>query len=116
MVKETPRWSATIPFGVPHASTEDDWYESMFIPKGTICLQNMRLLNFNLEVYGSSNAAEFDRARCLDEEGRVEVLVEGREDTCRLGLGGAYAWVGSWRKGARDRLCDAALGDAIRAS
>ncbi|KAI9439486.1 cytochrome P450 [Lactarius psammicola] len=45
MVRETLRWSLTVPFGVPHSSTEDDWYEGMFIPKGTICLQNMRLIN-----------------------------------------------------------------------
>ncbi|KAI9445682.1 cytochrome P450 [Lactarius psammicola] len=79
MVKETLRWSPTVPFGVPHASTEDDWYEGMFIPKGTICLQNMRLLNFHLEVYGS-NATDFDPARYLDEKGQVKVLIEGREE------------------------------------
>ncbi|KAI9452372.1 cytochrome P450 [Lactarius psammicola] len=42
MVKETPRCSPIVPFGVPHSSTVDDWYEGMFIPKGTVCLQNMR--------------------------------------------------------------------------
>ncbi|KAI9452361.1 cytochrome P450 [Lactarius psammicola] len=26
MVKETLRWSPVVPFGVPHASTADDWY------------------------------------------------------------------------------------------
>ncbi len=79
MVKETLRWSPTVPFGVPHASTEDDWYEGAFIPKGTICLQNMRLLNFHPEVYGN-NAADFDPARYLDEKGQVKVLIEGREE------------------------------------
>ncbi len=79
MVKETLRWSPTIHLGVPHTSTEDDWYEGMFIPKGTICLQNMRLLNFNPEVFGG-NAADFDPARYLDEKGQVKVLLEGREE------------------------------------
>jgi cytochrome P450 len=79
MLKETLRWSPVVPFGAPHASTEDDWYEGRFIPKGTICLQNMRLLNFNPEVYGS-NAADFDPGRYLDEKGQVKMVVEGREE------------------------------------
>ncbi|KAF8258894.1 cytochrome P450, partial [Lactarius quietus] len=37
MVKETLRWSLTVPFGVPHTSIADDWYEGLFIPKGTVC-------------------------------------------------------------------------------
>jgi cytochrome P450 len=36
MVKETLRWGQLDPLGVPHRSTEDDWYRGMFIPKGTI--------------------------------------------------------------------------------
>ncbi|KAH8981689.1 cytochrome P450 [Lactarius hatsudake] len=79
MVKEILRWAPSVPFGLPHASTEDDWYEGMFIPKGTICLQNMRTLNFNPEVYGS-NVAEFDPARYLDEKGQVKVLMVDREE------------------------------------
>ncbi|KAI9443640.1 cytochrome P450, partial [Lactarius indigo] len=79
MVKETLRWSPTVPFGLSHVSTEDDWYEGTFIPKGTICLQNMRTLNFSPEVYGS-NATEYDPARYLDENGQVKALVAGREE------------------------------------
>ncbi|KAH9056476.1 cytochrome P450 [Lactarius vividus] len=79
MVKETLRWSPTIPMGVPHASTEDDWYEGMFIPEGTICLQNLRTLNFNPEVFGS-NAMDFDPARYLDEKGQVKAVMAGREE------------------------------------
>ncbi|KAH9009901.1 cytochrome P450 [Lactarius pseudohatsudake] len=79
MVKETVRWAPTVPLGVPHASTVDDQYEGMFIPKGTVCLQNMRVLNFDPDVFGS-NAAEFDPTRYLDEEGQVKVLMRGREE------------------------------------
>ncbi len=79
MVKETLRWSPIAPLGVPHASTADDWYEGVFIPKGTICYQNMRVLHFDPEVFGS-NAAEFDPARYLDEKGQVKTLMEGREE------------------------------------
>ena len=78
MVKETLRWSPIVPFGVPHASIADDWYEGMFIPKGTICLQNMRMINHEPEVFGS-DATEFNPARYLDEHRQVRVL-DGREE------------------------------------
>ena len=77
MVKETLRWSPILPFGVPHASIADDWYEGMFIPKGTVCLQNMRVINSE-EGFGS-NAARFDPSRYLDERRPVRVF-DGREE------------------------------------
>ncbi|KAH9056472.1 cytochrome P450 [Lactarius vividus] len=79
MVKEALRWSPSVPFGLPHASTEDDWYEGMFIPKGTTCLPNMRILNFDPEVFGS-NAKDFDPARYLDDKGQVKSPMVGREE------------------------------------
>ncbi|KAF8258900.1 cytochrome P450 [Lactarius quietus] len=78
MVKETLRWSPIVPFGVPHTSIADDWYEGMFIPKGTTCLQNMRVIHSEPDVFGS-DAAEFDPARYLDEHCQVKVL-DGREE------------------------------------
>ena len=78
MVKETLRWSLTVPFGIPHASSADDWYEGMFIPKGTICLQNMRLINSEPDVFGT-DAERFDPARYLDGNRQVKVL-DGREE------------------------------------
>jgi cytochrome P450 len=78
MVKETLRWSPIIPFGIPHASIADDWYEGKFIPKGTICLQNMRVINYEPDVFGT-DAAEFNPARYLDEQHQVRVL-DGREE------------------------------------
>src|ERR1700761_7124843 len=79
MVKETLRWSPVAPFGEPHVLTADVWYEGMFIPKGTICLQNMRVLNFEPDVFGH-NASEFDPSRYLDGEGQVKTPIEGREE------------------------------------
>ncbi|KAI9435066.1 cytochrome P450 [Lactarius indigo] len=38
MVKETLRWCPVGPVGIPHLSSEDDWYNGMFIPKGTIMI------------------------------------------------------------------------------
>ena len=39
----------------------------------------MRVLNFDPEVFGP-NAADFDPARYLDENGRVRTLMEGRDE------------------------------------
>jgi cytochrome P450 len=86
IVKETLRWSLTVPFGVPHASSADDWYEGMFIPKGTICLQNMRLINSETDVFGS-DAAQFNPARHLDENRQVMVLGGREEGHMSFGFG-----------------------------
>ncbi|KAI9465228.1 cytochrome P450 [Lactarius psammicola] len=80
MVKETLRWSLTVPFGVPHASSTDDWYEGMFIPKGTICLQNMRLIKSEPDVSGT-DVERFNPAIYLDENRQVKVL-DGMEKGC----------------------------------
>lgn len=65
MVKEVLRWRPVAPLGTPHRSTEDDWYEGMFIPKGTICIPNVWCMNREPEVYGQ-NAMHFDPGRYLD--------------------------------------------------
>ncbi|KAH9996919.1 cytochrome P450 [Russula vinacea] len=41
LVKESLRWRPVLPLGIPHTTTEDDWYEGMFIPKGTLCMVNL---------------------------------------------------------------------------
>ncbi|KAH9057495.1 hypothetical protein EDB87DRAFT_1631041 [Lactarius vividus] len=41
MVKEALHWRAVDPVGLPHRSLEDDWYEGMFIPNGTIYIANI---------------------------------------------------------------------------
>ncbi|KAH9983998.1 cytochrome P450 [Russula vinacea] len=68
MVKEALRWRPVAPLGVPHQSTEDDWYEGMFIPKGTFCLTNVWHMNRDPEIFGK-NTEHFDPARYLDASG-----------------------------------------------
>ena len=68
MVKEVLRWRPVTPLAVPHRSTEDDWYEGMFIPKGTICIPNVWHMNHDPEIYGN-DAAWFNPARYLDANG-----------------------------------------------
>ncbi len=66
MVKEVLRWRPPAPFAAPHQSMEDDWYEGMFIPKGTTCIPNVWYMNRDPEIYGE-NAAHFDPARHLGD-------------------------------------------------
>ena len=70
MVKEALRWRPVDPVGLPHRSIEDDWYEGMFIPKGTVCIANVWHLNRDPEIYGE-DAAHFNPARHLDADGEV---------------------------------------------
>jgi len=79
MAKEVLRWSPPLPFGVSHASSADDWYDGMFIPKGTIILPNMRVINSDPAVFGS-DSARFNPARYLDEKGQVKVLMDGHDE------------------------------------
>ena len=70
MVKEALRWRPVDPLGLPHLSTEDDWYNGMFIPKGSIMMANVWNLNRDPEIYGA-DAAHFNPARFLDKSGDV---------------------------------------------
>jgi cytochrome P450 len=70
MVKELLRWRPVAPIITPHRTTEDDWYEGMFIPKGTICLANAWHMNRDSEIFGQ-NAEDFDPARYLDASGDI---------------------------------------------
>ncbi|KAI0294297.1 cytochrome P450 [Multifurca ochricompacta] len=81
MVKETLRWAVIAPFAVPHVSTTDDWYEGMYIPKGTICLPNIKVLNSDPNVFGK-DAERFDPARHLNKKGEEvkAVMMDGREE------------------------------------
>jgi cytochrome P450 len=65
MVKETLRWRPVGPVGVPHRTTEDDWYEGMFIPKDTVCITNVWHMNHDPELFGE-NTEHFDPGRYLD--------------------------------------------------
>lgn len=40
-VRETLRWRTVGPLGTPRATSQDDWYEGYFIPKGALVLGNI---------------------------------------------------------------------------
>ncbi|KZV73540.1 cytochrome P450 [Peniophora sp. CONT] len=79
MVKEVLRWRPTTPYGLPHYTTEDDFYEQYFIPKGTIVLPNAWEMNHDLEVYGP-DAHHFNPSRYLGERGEALSTAGVRDD------------------------------------
>jgi cytochrome P450 len=70
IIREVLRWRPTIPFSIPHAATNEDWYEGMYIPKGTICVSNIWHCNHDRAVFGD-DADEFRPERHLDEHGEL---------------------------------------------
>ncbi|KAI0290257.1 cytochrome P450 [Multifurca ochricompacta] len=70
VVKEILRWRPALPFALPHATTEDDWYDGMFVPKGTLCLANLWHCHHDPAYYGD-DAANFNPQRFLDVEGKL---------------------------------------------
>jgi cytochrome P450 len=77
LVKESLRWRPILPFGVPRNTNQDDWYEGMFIPKGTLCLVNLWQCHHDPTSYGP-DAASFNPERFLDGNGR---LIPGPAET-----------------------------------
>jgi cytochrome P450 len=69
MVKELLRWRPIVPI-ITHRTTEDDWYEGTFIPKGTTCLANAWHMNRDPEIFGE-NPEDFEPGRYLDESGDI---------------------------------------------
>ncbi|KAH9175619.1 cytochrome P450 [Lactarius sanguifluus] len=70
MAKEALRWRPALPLSLPHSTTEDDWYNGMFIPKGTLCLANLWQCHWDPSAYGD-DAAQFRPERFLDADGKI---------------------------------------------
>jgi cytochrome P450 len=81
IIEEILRWRPSTPFGIPHAAAEDDWYEGMFIPTGTVCIPNVWNCNHDRAVFGE-DADEFRPERHLDEHGD---LLSGSVETVQAG-------------------------------
>ncbi|CAK4033461.1 O-methylsterigmatocystin oxidoreductase [Lecanosticta acicola] len=57
-VKETMRWRPVTPLAFPHALTEDDWIDGMFLPKGTVVIVNAWGMHHDENLY--QNPEHFD--------------------------------------------------------
>jgi cytochrome P450 len=88
VIKETLRWRPALPLGVPHATKEEDWYEGMFIPKGTVCISNVWHCNHDRAVFGE-DADKYRPERHLDEHGELlpGVLETKRQGYVTFGFG-----------------------------
>ena len=80
-MKEVLRWRPVVALGVPHIATKEDWYEGMYIPKGTMCIANLWQCNRDRAIFGE-DADEFRPERHLDEHGE---LVPGAVETYQAG-------------------------------
>ncbi|KAF8885565.1 cytochrome P450 [Gymnopilus junonius] len=66
VLQETYRWNNTAPTGIPHCSMEDDIYNGMFIPKGSVIVANTRGITLDGDVYKEPRI--FDPSRYLRGE------------------------------------------------
>ncbi|KAI0088578.1 cytochrome P450 [Irpex rosettiformis] len=71
MVKETLRWRPIAPLAALHLSTEDDWYDGHFIPKGSTVIANIWDMNRDPAVYPDFDV--YRPERFLDETGKVDI-------------------------------------------
>ncbi|KAJ3514438.1 hypothetical protein NLJ89_g2380 [Agrocybe chaxingu] len=86
MAKEVLRWRPVDPVGIPHCAAEDDWYEGYFIPKGTVMIPNVWLMNRDPEIHGP-DAEHFNPARHLDKDGKLTVVVPDTKEENQLSYG-----------------------------
>ncbi|KAI0027760.1 cytochrome P450, partial [Vararia minispora EC-137] len=84
--REVTRWRLGIPTGAPHITETDDWYEGMFIPKGTLLFANMHPCNLDPRVYGD-DAHLFNPARFLDEKGQLRPMPEDTKEEGHVSFG-----------------------------
>ncbi|KAH8806802.1 cytochrome P450 [Flagelloscypha sp. PMI_526] len=65
IVMELMRWVPVVPIGLPHVTTRDDVYEEYFIPKGTLCVTLISMMNRDQRIYGP-DADSFNPSRFID--------------------------------------------------
>ncbi|KAF2092853.1 cytochrome P450 [Rhizodiscina lignyota] len=65
MAKETLRWRASTKIGPAHATTQDDWYEGYFIPKGTAIVLNWWAIHMDEKRW--EDPERFDPRRYLND-------------------------------------------------
>ncbi|KAF2004043.1 cytochrome P450 [Amniculicola lignicola CBS 123094] len=89
LVKEVLRWRpVAVLGGTPHASTEDDWYESYYIPSGTTILGNTWAINLNEEYYPSPHL--FEPRRFL-ETAEEKAVLKGKSHPAKAGHS-SFGW------------------------
>ncbi|KAJ3513179.1 hypothetical protein NLJ89_g3095 [Agrocybe chaxingu] len=67
--REVMRYAPPLYIDVTHSSTEDDWYDGYFIPKGTSVFANLWAMTHDESVYCDPNS--FNPERFLDQHGKL---------------------------------------------
>ncbi|KAF8073651.1 cytochrome P450 [Lyophyllum atratum] len=65
LIQETLRWHHPVPTGVPHQGSEDDVYDGMFIPKGSVVIANIRGMTWDDNIY--EDPFTFDPTRYMQK-------------------------------------------------
>ncbi|THU98700.1 cytochrome P450 [Dendrothele bispora CBS 962.96] len=86
IVNETLRLRPISPLGVPHRSTEDDWYEGYYIPKGTAVIANILSIHHDPEIYGP-DATEFKPERHIVNGRPAPAMADGNGRDVAFGFG-----------------------------
>lgn len=133
VIKETLRWHAPTPLGLPHVTTMDDEYSGYLIPKGSVVLVNL-WYEFGGEQVGNMRVDEVCRSIFHNDMTYPEpdkfmperFLQNGKlkrstpEDPARIGFGFGRRCVdcksrGVWRADSlRHIILGFALGDTLR--
>ncbi|KAG5718859.1 O-methylsterigmatocystin oxidoreductase [Termitomyces sp. T112] len=75
LMSETWRWGAPVPLNLPHRLMEDDIYNGMFIPKGSLIFGNIWAITRDERIY--ANPSAFIPERFLE---KVDPATERRRD------------------------------------
>ncbi|KAM5356841.1 hypothetical protein ACJ41O_003487 [Fusarium nematophilum] len=65
MIKEVLRWKPILKLGPPHSTTEDDWFEDQFIPKGSTVILSWWAIQHDPDRW--PNPDRYDPTRYLDD-------------------------------------------------
>ncbi|KZS90974.1 cytochrome P450 [Sistotremastrum niveocremeum HHB9708] len=68
LYREVLRWKPVLPAGVPHRSVQDDKYQGMFIPAGSMIFFNMLAMMYNPQEF--PDPSKFDPGRFLEYDDR----------------------------------------------
>ncbi|KAI0357169.1 cytochrome P450 [Trametes cingulata] len=84
IMSECMRWTCPVPLGLPHRVMEDDVYEGMFIPKGTLVFANIWRITRDPEQF--PDPEEFVPERYLEETDAARAK-RGDPRNCIFGFG-----------------------------
>ncbi|KAI0356140.1 cytochrome P450 [Trametes cingulata] len=73
IVKETLRWRPVIPLNIPHRLTENDVYNGVYLPKGSLIVANIWAMLHDEKVY--PDPSRFNPDRFLKDDGTLDPAV-----------------------------------------